>query len=84
MNVVAFIEPPQTEVIEKILKHCDLCQDRSSRAPPDAGSLAQDLDFSFSDRLLEVPLRYWGSIVTDAIHMKRLQDHLGGPGAIFP
>jgi hypothetical protein len=33
MKVVAFIEPPQGEVIEKILHHCGLWQ---PRLPPDA------------------------------------------------
>jgi hypothetical protein len=56
MAVVAFIEPPQREVIEKILLHCGLRH--PSRAPPpsDAGrtSLAEDGSFhgcdEFSDR----------------------------------
>jgi hypothetical protein len=38
MKVVAFIEPPQGEVIEKILKHCGLWCPAASRAPP-AGDL---------------------------------------------
>jgi hypothetical protein len=33
MKVIAFIEPPQGEVIERILKHCGLWQ--SPRPPPD-------------------------------------------------
>ena len=32
MKVVAFIEPPQGDVIEKILRHCGLWH--PSRAPP--------------------------------------------------
>ena len=32
MKVVAFLEPPQGEVIEKILRHCGLWH--SSRVPP--------------------------------------------------
>jgi len=35
MKVVAFIEPPQGAVIEKILRHCGLW--RPSRAPPRSG-----------------------------------------------
>ena len=48
MTVVSFIQPPQAEVIEKILRHCGLWQDRTSRAPPDVDGLVQDLDFGFS------------------------------------
>jgi hypothetical protein len=32
MKVIAFIEPPQGDVIEKILRHCGLWH--ASRAPP--------------------------------------------------
>jgi hypothetical protein len=32
--VVAFIEPPQGDVIEKILKHCGLWCPAAPRAPP--------------------------------------------------
>lgn len=35
LAIVSFIEPPQADVIEKILRHCGLWQDRTSRAPPD-------------------------------------------------
>jgi len=34
MAVVAFIEPPQAEVIEKILNHCGLSRSSAARAPP--------------------------------------------------
>ena len=34
MKVVAFIEPPQGDVIEKILRHCGLWQPSTPRAPP--------------------------------------------------
>lgn len=50
MKVVAFIEPPQAEVIEKILKHCGLWQDPASRAPPDTDGLTRNLDFGFSTK----------------------------------
>jgi len=43
MNVVAFIDPPQREVIEKILRHCGLWQSSAARAPPDVTDLRQDL-----------------------------------------
>ena len=32
--MVAFIEPPQADAIEKILKHCGLWCPASPRAPP--------------------------------------------------
>lgn len=38
MTVVAFIEPPQREVIEKILKHCGLWPPSSARPPPPVGN----------------------------------------------
>ena len=36
MKIIAFIERHQTEVIEKILRHCGLWDDASARAPPAA------------------------------------------------
>ena len=53
MKVVAFIEPPQGDVIEDILKHCGLWQASSARAPPDVEDLVLDLDFEFSDSPIE-------------------------------
>jgi hypothetical protein len=35
MPVIAFIEPPQSDVIEKILRHCGLWHASFPRAPPD-------------------------------------------------
>ena len=37
MKVVAFIEPPHGDVIEKILRHCGLWQPSTPRPPPLAG-----------------------------------------------
>ena len=34
MKVIAFIEPPQADVIEKILRHCGLWRDSAPRPPP--------------------------------------------------
>jgi hypothetical protein len=42
MKVVAFIEPPQTDVIEAILRHCGLWH--ASRAPPAAEDRVHDAD----------------------------------------
>ena len=40
MKVLAFIEPPQADVIEKILRHCGLWH--CSRAPPAGGDSVHD------------------------------------------
>ena len=34
MKIIAFIERHQTEVIEKILRHCGLWEEASVRGPP--------------------------------------------------
>jgi hypothetical protein len=49
MKVVAFIEPPQGKVIEKILRHCGLWQASAPRAPPDVDGLVHELDSCSSD-----------------------------------
>ena len=36
MKIIAFIERHQTEVIEKILRHCGLWEQSSARGPPAA------------------------------------------------
>ena len=36
MKVIAFIEPPQAEVIEKIMRHCGLWHPHTPRPPPAA------------------------------------------------
>jgi len=46
MKVVAFIEPPQAQIIEKILRHCRLWQESASRTPPDIDGLVENLDFT--------------------------------------
>ena len=38
MEVVAFIEPPQADVIERILRHCGLWHSSAARTPPANGS----------------------------------------------
>jgi len=40
MKVIALIEPPQADVIEKILRHCGLWH--CSRAPPAEGDFVHD------------------------------------------
>lgn len=44
MKVVAFIEPPQSEVIEKILRHCGLWHPWAPRSPPDPQDFVLELD----------------------------------------
>mgnify|MGYP005873598159 CR=1 FL=1 len=34
MKIIAFIQRHQTDVIEKILRHCGLWDEPSARAPP--------------------------------------------------
>jgi hypothetical protein len=69
MKVVAFIEPPQGAVIEKILRHCGLWHPSSPRAPPGDGLVyVPDGDWdgqtAFSDgprELTYVPEMDWES-----------------------
>jgi len=55
MKVVAFIEPPQGDVIEEILTHCGLWQSPAPRGPPDVDGLVLDLDAAYSDSAIDSP-----------------------------
>jgi len=44
MKVVTFIEPPQGDVIEKILRHCGFWYPASPRTPPAGDLHVQDAD----------------------------------------
>ena len=44
MKVIAFIEPPQAELIEKILRHCGLWHASSPRGPPVGDGWVHDPD----------------------------------------
>jgi hypothetical protein len=44
MQVVAFIEPPQADVLEKILRHCGLWRASSPRGPPVEDGWVHDPD----------------------------------------
>jgi hypothetical protein len=55
MKVVAFIEPPQHDVIEKILEHFGLWQAPAPRAPPDMEDLVLELDAAYSDSSIGFP-----------------------------
>jgi len=48
MKVVSFIEPPQADLIEEILRHCGLWQASAPRAPPDVDGLVLELDAAYS------------------------------------
>ena len=45
MTVIAFLEPPQADVIEKILRHCGLWRSSAARPPP-ANSTGDGLAFA--------------------------------------
>ena len=49
MKTVAFLGPPQDEVIEKILGHSGLWRSSTPRAPPDVDGLVLELDAAYSD-----------------------------------
>ena len=49
MKVVAFIDPSQGEVIEKILWHCGLWRSSTPRPPPDVVGFLHDLAFGSPD-----------------------------------
>ena len=55
MQVVSFIEPPQADVIEEILKHCGLWQSRSPRAPPEVDELVLELDAAYAGSSIDSP-----------------------------
>ena len=54
MKVVAFIEPPQREVIEKILSNCGLWQASPPRGPPDPNDLIHNPDSEFMGQVPEL------------------------------
>jgi hypothetical protein len=59
MKVVAFIEPPQGEVIEKILRHCGLWK---PRPPPAADSSVHDNDGGETRELTYVDMdTFWAT-----------------------
>ncbi len=49
MELISFIDPPQTDVIEKILRHCGLWKASAPRGPPDAIDMDHDTDSEFMD-----------------------------------
>jgi hypothetical protein len=49
MKVIAFIEPPQGEVIEKILRHCGLWRCSAPQAPPSGDGSVRDVEAGSSD-----------------------------------
>ena len=55
MKVVAFIEPPQGDVIEEILTHCGLWRTSAPRVPPDVDGLVLELDAAYSASSIDSP-----------------------------
>ena len=55
MKVVAFIEPPQSDVIEEILQHCGLWHSSAPRAPPESEDLVLELDAAYTDSSIGSP-----------------------------
>lgn len=52
---MSFIEPPQTDVIEAIRKHCGLWKARSPRGPPDVHEMVLELDAAYDRHLFGAP-----------------------------
>ena len=52
MAVISFIDPPQREVIDKILDHCGLSRSPEARAPPDMDGLVRELEYVDIDTFL--------------------------------
>jgi hypothetical protein len=48
-DMLEFIEPPQGDVIEKILRHCGLWFASTPRPPPDPQGLVYELDGVWED-----------------------------------
>ena len=56
MKIVAFLEPPQGDVIEKILRHCGLWCPAAPRAPPGGDLRVYDPDSNWdSDSTSQEP-----------------------------
>ena len=56
MKVVSFLNPPQREVIEKILHHCGLWKASAPRGPPDTNDLGHDLDYESMEQMPELTI----------------------------
>jgi hypothetical protein len=54
MEIISFIDPPQNEVIEKILKHCHLWKASAPRGPPDPIDMDHDPDSGFIHQASEL------------------------------
>ena len=54
MEIISFIDPPQNEVLEKILKHCHLWKASAPRGPPDPIDMDHDLDSGFVHQASEL------------------------------
>ena len=54
MKIISLIDPPQNEVIEKILKHCHLWKASAPRGPPDPIDMDHDPDSGFMRQASEL------------------------------
>ena len=55
MQMVSFIEPPQADVIDELLKHCSLWQSGSPRAPSEVDELVLHLAVAYSGSPIDSP-----------------------------
>jgi len=55
MKMIGFIEPPQGEVIEEILRHGGLWRTSAPRAPPDVNGMVLELDAAYSASSIDSP-----------------------------
>ncbi len=53
-KVVSFLDPPQSDGVEKILRHCGLWKASAPRGPPDPIGMAHDLDSGLLDQTTEL------------------------------
>jgi hypothetical protein len=55
MRVVSFIEKRQSDVIDKVLRHCGICKEMPPRSPPECipNDTVEEaaLDYGFFDRV---------------------------------
>jgi hypothetical protein len=80
MKVISFIEPPQTDVIERILRHCGLWCPSAPRAPP-AGERAvhgPDGDSDEPRELTYVPDPDWDSQAASSDEPWEVTFHVDG------
>ena len=87
MKVIAFIEPPQGAVIEKILRHCALWRDSSPRPPPGEAGLVVTHKSGNDPIQLAWMVKEAGQLTPTALrirpHPARLDGESGCPASPF-